>query len=266
MKNNAESGNEQWIETLQLEGRKAVLEAIKNNKQIDRLLIRKESDGKFSGTLKIIAAKAKETGIVVQGVDKIRLDTLARSNNHQGVIAICPAKEYVDIEDILNIAKEKNEPPFIVILDGIEDPHNFGAILRTSDAGGVHGVVIPKRRAVGLTGGAAKASAGAIDYVPVAKVTNIGRLIDKLKESGLWIACAASAGSEAAATSIYAADFSGPIALVIGAEGSGVSRLAREKSDFIVSIPMLGNIPSLNASVACGIMIYEVVRRRTSNA
>ncbi|MCL2398904.1 MAG: 23S rRNA (guanosine(2251)-2'-O)-methyltransferase RlmB [Defluviitaleaceae bacterium] len=259
--------DDDWIETLQLEGRKGVLEALNHNKPIDRLLLKKEADGSVNGTLKVIAAKAKELGIVVQAVDRAKLDSIAQSSNHQGVIALCPAKEYVEVQDILNIAAEKGEPPFILVLDGISDPHNFGAILRTADAGGVHGVVIPKRRAVGLTGAVAKTSAGAIEHVPVARVTNIGRIIDDLKTAGLWVLCGDGGRDDNDSldgTSLYDKDFSGPIALVIGAEGAGVSRLVREKSDIAVRIPMLGQISSLNASVAAGIMIYEVVRSRLS--
>ena len=258
----------EWIETVQLEGRRAVLEALKHNKPIDRLLIRKEADGGQQGTLKVIAAKARELGIVVSSVERAKLDALAQSGNHQGVIALCPAKEYVDVSDILAAAAAKGEQPFVVILDGITDPHNMGAILRTAEAGGVHGVVTAKRRAVGLTGAVAKTSAGAIEFVPVARVTNIGRVVDDLKRQNIWIVCGAAGevGEErsiAKGTSIYETDFSGPIALVIGAEGSGVSRLVREKADFVVHIPMHGQISSLNASVAAGLMIYEVVRSRT---
>ena len=266
MKNKGEDKNryddknrgDDWIETMQLEGRKAVLEALNHNKPIDRLLLRKEAEG-ISGTLKVIAAKARERGVVVQEVDRAKLDSLAQSGNHQGVIALCPAKEYVEVEDILAIAAERNEPPFVVLLDGITDPHNLGAILRTVEAGGAHGVIIPKRRAVGLTGAVAKTSAGAIEHVAVARVTNINRCIDELKAKGLWIICADGGENE---QSIYDADFSGPIAMVIGSEGEGVSRLVKEKADFVVRIPMLGRISSLNASVAAGIMIYEAVRRR----
>jgi len=259
VKNKSENlRSDDWIETMQLEGRKAVLEALNHNKPIDRLLLRKEASG-LQGTLKVIAAKARELGVVVQEVDRAKLDGMAQSGNHQGVIAVCPAKEYVEVEDIIAIAREKDEPPFIVVLDGITDPHNLGAILRTVEAGGAHGVIIPKRRAVGLTGAVAKTSAGAIEHVAVAKVTNIGRCIDELKAAGLWVICA-DGGEDG--TSIYDADFSGPIVLVIGAEGEGVSRLVREKADFVVRIPMLGRISSLNASVAAGIMIYEAVRNR----
>ena len=263
--NTRENRSDDWIETLQLEGRKGVLEALSHNKPIDRLLLKKEADGSVSGTLKVIAAKAKEQGIVVQAVDRAKLDLIAQSGNHQGVIALCPAKEYVEPEDILKIAEEKGEPPFVLVLDGITDPHNFGAILRTADAGGVHGVIICKRRAVGLTGAVAKTSAGAIEHVPVARVTNIGRIIDDLKAAGLWVLCGDGGHNDSSSgTSLYEGDFSGSIALVIGAEGAGVSRLVREKSDITVRIPMLGQISSLNASVAAGIMIYEVVRSRLS--
>ena len=246
-----------WVETMQLEGRRAVLEALKHQKPIDRLLLRKEADGTLTGTLKIIAAKAREQGIVVTTVERAKLDALAQSGNHQGVIALCPAKDYVDVADILALAAEKNELPFVIILDGITDPHNMGAILRTAEAGGAHGVIIPKRRAVGLTGAVSKVSAGAVEHIAVARVTNISRTIDDLKAAGLWVICGDNSG-----TSLYNAELSGPVALIIGAEGSGVSRLVGEKADFKVYIPMLGKISSLNASVAAGIMIYEVVRSR----
>ena len=252
-----------WVETMQLEGRKAVLEALKHNKPIDRLLLRKESSGALSGTLKMIAAKAREQGIVVTTVERAKLDALAQSGNHQGIIALCPAKDYVEVEDILAAAAEKNEAPFVIVLDGITDPHNLGAILRTAEAGGVHGLIISKRRAVGLTGAVSKVSAGAIEHVPVARVTNIGRIIDDLKAAGLWIICG---DGNQDGTSLFQADVSGPVALVIGAEGEGVSRLVREKSDFNVYIPMLGKISSLNASVAAGILIYEVVRSRIKSS
>jgi len=253
-----------WIETLQLEGRKPVLEALENGKPIDRLLIRKEKDGNFNGTLKVIAAKARDLGVVVQGVDRAKLDALSQSNNHQGIIACCPAKEYVSISDILAIAAERGEQPFIIVLDGITDPHNLGAILRSAEAGGVHGVVIPKRRAVGLTGAVAKTSAGAIEYIAVARVTNTVRCIEELKKAGLWVICG-TGGHSKNSTNIHRTELSGPIALVVGAESVGVSRLVQEKSDFTVHIPMFGHIESLNASVACAIMIYEVVRNRAAS-
>ena len=285
----------EWIETRQLEGRKAVLEALNHNKHIDRLLLRREADESLAGTLKVIAAKAKEQGIVITTVPRVKLDSMAQSGNHQGVIALCPAKEYVEVQDILQAARQKGEVPFVLVLDEISDPHNLGAILRTAEAGGVHGVIIPKRRAVGLTGAVAKTSAGAIEHVSVARVTNIARTIEDLKAAGLWIICGDSRGGgkylnerdsneggkylsergsnksgadsggggrESSGNSLYKTDLSGPIALVIGAESSGVSRLVREKADFEVYIPMLGHVGSLNASVACGILIYEVVRKR----
>ncbi|MCL2664931.1 MAG: 23S rRNA (guanosine(2251)-2'-O)-methyltransferase RlmB [Defluviitaleaceae bacterium] len=242
---------------LQLEGRKAVLEALKHNQPIDRILIRKEKDGRVEGTLNIIAAKAREARVVVQETDKSKLDTIAQSGNHQGVIAICPIKQYSEVDDILAAAAAKGEPPFIVVLDGITDPHNLGAIIRTAEAGGVHGIIIPKRRAAGLTGIVAKTSSGAISFMPVARVPNLARVLDDLKKAGLWIICADMDGD-----SLYNTDFNGPVALVIGAEGSGVSRLISEISDYQVKIPMLGRIEALNASVAAGILIYEVVRVR----
>ncbi|MCL1988985.1 MAG: 23S rRNA (guanosine(2251)-2'-O)-methyltransferase RlmB [Firmicutes bacterium] len=291
-KYNIEEKPTDWVETLQLEGRKAVQEAIKHDRNIDKLLVKKEQDGTVNGTLRTIVAQAKEKGVVVALADKQKLDAIAQSANHQGIIAICPAKEYVDVADILATAKNANRPPFVVILDGIEDPHNLGAILRTAEAGGVDGVIIPKRRAVGLTGAVAKTSAGAIEYVQIARVTNIARTVDLLKQAGLWVVCADNSENNEEkgengeksengnfdnskigkksydknpVKSLYDTDLSGAVALVIGAEGKGVSQLVREKSDFVVNIPMLGKIPSLNASVAAGIMIYEVVRCRLNN-
>jgi 23S rRNA (guanosine2251-2'-O)-methyltransferase len=185
------------------------------------------------------------------------LDELSETGPHQGVIALCPAVGYVEIADMLAAAKEKGEQPLIVVLDGVTDPHNLGAVLRSAEAGGAHGVVVPKRRAVGLTGTVAKTSAGAVNHIPVARVTNITQALRELKEAGLWIACADMSGQ-----SMYDADMSGPVALVLGAEGVGVSRLVVEQSDYTVRIPMLGKIESLNVSVAAGVLIYEVVRRR----
>jgi len=250
-----------WVETLQLEGRKAVLEALKNAQPIDRLLLKKEADGSVAGTLRVIAAKAKEAGVAYQIVDRAKLEDVSQSGNHQGVIALCPAKPYVSPEDILALAAERGEPPFVLVLDGITDPHNLGAILRTAEAGGVHGVIIPKRRAVGLTGTVAKTSAGAISHMPVARVPNIVRALAELKKAGLWVACA-----DAQAPPMYRADLTGPLALVLGAEGEGTSRLVRESGDFAVAIPMLGKMTSLNVSVAAGVLLYEVVRRRQTLA
>jgi len=244
-------------ESLILEGRKAVLEALNHEKPIDRILLRRDGGKSVEGTLRLIAAKARERKLVVQEVERAKLDALSETGHHQGVIALCPAVPYATIEDILAVARERNEPPFIIVLDGVTDPHNLGAVLRSADAGGVHGVIIPKRRAVGLTGTVAKTSAGALTHVAVARVGNITRTLEDLKKLGLWIACADMEG-----TSLFEADLSGPIAIVLGAEGEGVSRLVAENTDFAVSIPMLGKIGSLNVSVAAGVLIYEVVRRR----
>ncbi len=245
-----EDGNEH----LQLEGRNAVLEAISNGRTIDKIIFKK---GEVDGTLKMIRGKALDLGIVVQETAKSNLDDMAQTHNHQGVIAICPAHDYVEVEDILSYAKELNEDPFILILDGITDTHNLGAILRTADITGVHGVIIPKRRSAGLTGIVSKTSAGAIEYVKVAKVTNISRTIEKLKSKNIWVGVTSQDG-----VSMYDANLTGPLALVIGSEGDGVSKLASEKSDFSISIPMFGNIESLNASVATGVVLYEAIRQR----
>jgi len=244
-------------ENLILEGRKAVLEALNHEKPIDRILLRRDGDKPVEGTLRMIAAKARERKLVVQEVERAKLDALSETGHHQGVIALCPAVPYFSVDEILDIAKERGEPPFIIVLDGVTDPHNLGAVLRSADAGGVHGVIIPKRRAVGLTGTVAKTSAGALSHVAVARVGNITRTLNELKEAGLWIACADMEGQ-----SLFDADMSGAIAIVLGAEGEGVSRLVAENSDFSVSIPMLGKIGSLNVSVAAGVLIYEVVRSR----
>ncbi|MCL1844632.1 MAG: 23S rRNA (guanosine(2251)-2'-O)-methyltransferase RlmB [Defluviitaleaceae bacterium] len=256
-----EAENTNLIPNLILEGRKAVLEALNHDKPIDRILLRgdgeKPGDKSISGTLRMIAAKARERRLVVQEVTRAKLDELSETGHHQGVIALCPAVPYFSVEEILQIARDRNEPPFVIILDGVTDPHNLGAVLRSADAGGVHGVIIPKRRAVGLTGTVAKTSAGALSHVAVARVGNITRVLDELKKAGLWIACA-----EMNAPSLFEADLTGPLAIVLGAEGEGVSRLVAENADFSVSIPMLGKIASLNVSVAAGVLIYEVVRRR----
>lgn len=246
--------NESFEENFQIEGRNPVLEAIKKEKPIDKILIKK---GEIEGTLKVIIAKAIERGIIIQEVDRAKIDFLSRTNNHQGIIAICPAHEYCEIEDILQNAKDKNEPPFIIILDEITDPYNLGAIIRTADLSGAHGVIIPKRRAVGLTAIVSKTSAGAIEHVPVARVNNVSKEIKKLKKEGIWVACADMKG-----TTYFSADLKGPIAIVVGNEGHGVSRLVKEYCDFSVKIPMYGNIDSLNASVAASLVMYEVVRQR----
>jgi len=251
-------------QSLVLEGRKAVLEALNHEKPIDRVLIRVDGrhsgkgEARLEGTLRMIAAKARALKVVVQEVEKGKLDELSETGHHQGVVALCPAVPYVGIQDILAIAAERGQQPFVIVLDGVTDPHNLGAVMRTAEAGGAHGVIIPKRRAVGLTATVAKTSAGAIAHMAVARVSNISRALEELKAAGLWIACADADGP-----SLYEADLTGPVALVLGAEGEGVSRLVRENADFVVGIPMLGRIGSLNVSVAAGVLIYEVVRKRT---
>lgn len=237
-----------------IEGRNAVLEAFRSGKTIDKLFI---LDGCQDGPVKTILREAKKTDAIINFVDKERLDRLSNTGHHQGVVAQAAAYEYAEVDDILEAAKQKNEPPFIFILDEIEDPHNLGAIIRTANLAGAHGVIIPKRRAVGLTATVAKTSAGAINYTPVAKVTNIAKTIEELKKDGMWFVCADMDG-----TAMYDLDLKGPIGLVIGNEGSGVSRLVKEKCDFIASIPMKGDIDPLNASVAAGVLAYEIVRQR----
>lgn len=237
-----------------IEGRNAVMEAFRAGKTIDKLFV---LDGCQDGPVKSILREAKKTDTIINFVDKERLDRLANSGHHQGVVAQAAAYEYAEVEDILNAAKEKGEAPFIFILDEIEDPHNLGAIIRTANLCGAHGVIIPKRRAVGLTATVAKTSAGAVNYTPVAKVTNIAKTIEELKKEGMWFVCADMDGQ-----TMYDLNLTGPIGLVIGNEGAGVSRLVKEKCDFTASIPMKGDIDSLNASVAAGVLAYEIVRQR----
>ena len=237
-----------------IEGRNAVLEAFRAGKTIDKLFV---LDGCQDGPVKSILREAKKTDTIINFVDKERLDRLANSGHHQGVVAQAAAYEYAEVEDILNAAKEKGEAPFIFILDEIEDPHNLGAIIRTANLCGAHGVIIPKRRAVGLTATVAKTSAGAVNYTLVAKVTNIAKTIEELKKEGMWFVCADMDGQ-----TMYDLNLTGPIGLVIGNEGAGVSRLVKEKCDFTASIPMKGDIDSLNASVAAGVLAYEIVRQR----
>ncbi|WOO35389.1 23S rRNA (guanosine(2251)-2'-O)-methyltransferase RlmB [Anaerocolumna sp. AGMB13020] len=241
-------------EELTIEGRNAVIEAFRAGKTIDRLFI---LDGCQDGPIKSILREAKKGDTIINYVKKERLDQLSETGKHQGVIAYAAAYEYAEIEDILNAAKEKGEPPFIILLDGIEDPHNLGAIIRTANQAGAHGIIIPKRRAVGLTATVAKTSAGAINYTPVAKVTNLVATIEELKEQGLWFVCADMEGEV-----MYKQNLKGPIGLVIGSEGEGVGRLVKEKCDYLAKIPMFGNIDSLNASVAMGVLSYEIVRQR----
>lgn len=237
-----------------IEGRNAVLEAFRSGKTIDKLFV---LDGCQDGPVKSIIREAKKTDTIINFVDKERLDRLAGTGHHQGVVAQAAAYEYAEVEDILKAAKDKGEAPFIFILDEIEDPHNLGAIIRTANQAGAHGVIIPKRRAVGLTATVAKTSAGAINYTPVAKVTNISKTIEDLKKQGMWFVCADMDG-----TTMYDLNLTGSIGLVIGNEGSGVGRLVKEKCDFVASIPMKGDIDSLNASVAAGVLAYEIVRQR----
>lgn len=235
-------------------GRNAVAEALKSGRAIDSLYVAR---GDRSGSIGALIAQAKKLEIAVKEADPKKLDHMCAGAVHQGVVAVAAAKEYAEVEDIFALAQERNEPPFIIIADGLEDPHNLGAVLRVAECAGAHGVIIPKRRSVGLTWSVGKASAGAVEYVPVARVTNLASTIDELKERGVWIYAADMDGQSWCGT-----DFSGPAAVVIGSEGFGVSRLIREKADFVISLPMLGKINSLNASVACGIICYEIVRQR----
>ncbi|MDO5387605.1 MAG: 23S rRNA (guanosine(2251)-2'-O)-methyltransferase RlmB [Clostridia bacterium] len=241
-------------EGLQLEGRNPVLEALNHNKPIDKIIVKK---GGIEGTLKVIVAKAREKGIIVQEADKEKMALISKSNNNQGVIALCPAHEYCELSDIIASARNKGEDPFIIVCDEITDPHNLGSIIRTAYGAGAHGVVIPKRRAVGLTAIVSKTSAGALEFVPVARVTNMARAIDALKAENIWVACADMSGKE-----FFNSDLKGAIAIVIGNEGSGVSELVKKKCDFTVGIPMYGTIDSLNAGVSAGLIMYEVVRQR----
>jgi 23S rRNA (guanosine2251-2'-O)-methyltransferase len=238
-----------------IEGRNPVLEALRAGRTINKILTAK---GEREGSIKQIIAIAKEKGIVLQEVDRGSLDAISSTQSHQGVIAFAAAKNYVDVDDILNIAKSKQEPAFLIILDGVTDPNNFGSILRTADAVGVHGVIIPKRRAVGLTPTVSKVSAGAIEYVPVARVTNIVQTIEYLKNKNIWII-----GTDASGEKLFSkSDMTGPVALVIGSEGKGMGRLVREKCDFVVSIPMKGSVTSLNTAVAGAVVLYEILRQK----
>ena len=237
-----------------IEGRNAVLEAFRSGKTVDKLYI---LDGCQDGPVRTIAREARKRDTIIQYVAKERLDQISETGKHQGVIAVAASYEYATVEDILAKAKEKGEPPFILLLDNIEDPHNLGAIIRTANLAGAHGVIIPKRRAAGLTAVVAKTSAGALNYTPVAKVTNLAATIEELKEKGLWFVCADMNGEL-----MYRLNLKGPIGLVIGSEGDGVGRLVREKCDMVASIPMKGDIDSLNASVAAGVLAYEIVRQR----
>lgn len=237
-----------------IEGRNAVLEAYRSGKCVDKVYI---LDGCQDGPILTIKREAKKAGSMIKYVDKQLLDNMSETGKHQGVIAITAAYDYSEVNDILQIAKDKNEDPFIVLLDNIEDPHNLGAIIRSAHQAGAHGVIIPKNRAVGLTATVARTSAGALNYIPVAKVTNLSKTIEDLKKEGLWFVCADMDGE-----TMYNLNLKGPIGVVIGSEGEGVSRLVKEKCDFVASIPMKGQIDSLNASVAAGILCFEIVRQR----
>lgn len=241
-------------EEFTIEGRNAVLEAFRSGKTIDKLFV---LDGCQDGPIRSIIREARKQDTVIQYVTKERLNQISETGNHQGVIAYAAAYDYAEISDMLEAAEKKGEAPFLFLLDGIEDPHNLGAIIRTANLAGAHGVIIPKRRAVGLTAAVAKTSAGALNYTPVAKVTNLSSTIEELKEKGMWFVCADMGGE-----SMYKLNLKGSIGMVIGNEGEGVSRLVREKCDMIASIPMKGDIDSLNASVAAGILAYEIVRQR----
>ena len=249
-----ETENTMGYEEFTIEGRNAVIEAYRSGKPIDKLFV---LDGCQDGPIMTIKREAKKAGTLVKYVTRERLDQMSDTGKHQGVIAQAAAYTYAEVEDILDAAKEKGEPPFVFLLDNIEDPHNLGAIIRTANLAGAHGVIIPKDRAVGLTAVVARTSAGALNYTPVARVTNLARTIEDLKKEGLWFVCADMGG-----TVMYDLNLKGPIGVVIGNEGAGVGKLVKEKCDMVASIPMKGDIDSLNASVAAGVLAYEIVRQR----
>ena len=242
-----------------IEGRNAVIEALRAGRAIDKIFIAR---GDVDKTLGHIASKAREKGIVVVESDRRKLDFMSQTKAHQGVIAVCAVRDYCSIEDILALAAERGEPPFVIVCDEISDPHNLGAIIRTAECAGAHGVIIPKRRSAGLTAIVGKTSAGAVSYMPVARVANLPAALKELKKQGVWIYGTAAEGT----TPLYGADLRGPAAIVIGSEGSGMGRLVRETCDFLVSIPMKGRISSLNASAAAAILLYEAVRQRQERA
>lgn len=241
-----------------IEGRNAVIEAFRAGKTIDKVFL---LDGCQDGPIRTILREAKKTDTIISFVKKERLDQMSETGKHQGVIAYSAAYDYGTVEEMLQAAADKNEPPFLILLDNIEDPHNLGSILRTANQVGAHGVIIPKRRAVGLTATVAKASAGAINYTPVAKVTNLVKTMEELKKQGMWFVCGDMDGE-----SMYNLDLTGPMGVVIGNEGEGVSRLVKENCDFVASIPMFGDIDSLNASVAMGVLSYEILRQRINKS
>lgn len=238
-----------------IEGRNAVIEALRAGRTIDKVFIQK---GETDKTLGHIASKAREAGIVVVDADKRKLESMSQTHSHQGVIALAAVREYCSISDILSIAAERGEPPFVVICDEISDPHNLGAVIRTAEAAGVHGIIIPKRRSAGLTSIVDKTSAGAAEHMAVARVANLTAAIKELKDAGVWVYGTAAEGSNP----LWKTDLKGPICVVIGSEGDGISRLVRENCDFLVSIPMNGKVSSLNASAAAAVLIYEVLRQR----
>ena len=254
MQENNRNEREQDDNTLIIEGRNAVLEAFRSGRPIDKVFI---LDGCQDGPVRTIVREAKKHDTILNFVGKERLSQLSETGKHQGVVACAAAYEYADIEDMFKLAEKRGEDPFFILLDNIEDPHNLGAIIRTANLAGAHGVIIPKRRAVGLTAVVAKTSAGALNYTPVAKVTNLAKTMEELKERGMWFVCADMGGE-----SMYKLNLTGSIGLVVGSEGDGVGRLVKEKCDFIAAIPMKGEIDSLNASVAAGVLAYEIVRQR----
>lgn len=245
-------------EELTIEGRNAVIEAFRSGKTIDKLFI---LDGCKDGPIQTVLREAKKGDTIINYVSKERLDQISETGKHQGVIAYAAAYEYGTVDEMLKRAADRGESPFLILLDNIEDPHNLGSIIRTANQVGAHGVIIPKRRAVGLTATVAKASAGAINYTPVAKVTNLVKTMEELKKQGMWFVCGDMQGE-----TVYQLDLTGSIGVVIGNEGSGVSRLVREKCDFAAAIPMYGDIDSLNASVAMGVLSYEIVRQRLAKS
>ena len=252
-KNESEKNTETKGEDI-IAGRNAVNEALRSGRTIDSLYVVR---GQKTGSLTALMAKAKQKDITIKEADAKKLDFMCGNANHQGVVAVAAIKEYADLDDIFQLAQSRGEAPFIILADELEDPHNLGAILRTAECTGAHGVIIPKRRAVGLTYAVGKSSAGAVEYVPVVRVTNMAATVDLLKEKGLWIYTTDMKGE-----TWCTLDYKGPVGLVIGSEGSGVSRLVKEKADFTVTLPMVGHINSLNASVACGVLCYEIARQR----
>lgn len=251
--NRFKEGSEEFKENI-IEGRNSVIEAIKSGRTIEKLYIAK---GNLEGSINVVISKAREKGLVINEVDRRVLDDMSTSGSHQGVIAITSPYEYSTIDEMLDAAKAKDEPPFLIILDEIEDPHNLGSIVRSANSFNAHGVIIPKRRSAYITATVSKASAGAVEYTKIAKVNNINQTIKELKDKGLWVI-----GTDADGETCWSSNLTGPIALVIGSEGHGISRLVRENCDMVVSIPIGGEINSLNASVAAGISMYEVVRQR----